>query len=119
MSFSPLWPFLEKSLIVAVLQRNTHLCACRLKNLRHTKNGLLTDVVQSHKLTRVDLSSQTLYLVQRRVEPATKPLPEFRFGMSIPRRSSNEIFPAQNLNRRHRHLTFQMSYRRRTTSNVS
>ena len=94
MPFSTLWPFLEKSLIVAVLQRNTHLCACRLKNLRHTKNGLLTNVVQRHKLARVDLSTQTPYLVQGRIEPAAKPLSEFRLGMSIPCRSSDEILPA-------------------------
>jgi hypothetical protein len=101
MAFSPLWPFLEKSLIVAVLQRNTHLCACRLKNLRHSKNGLLTNVVQSHKLTRVDSPSHTLYLVQGRIEPTTKPLSEFRFGMRIPSRSPDAITPAQNLNCRH------------------
>src|SRR5437763_3934876 len=101
MPFSPLWPFLEKSLIVAVLQRNARLCACRLKNLRQTKNGLLTDVVQSHKLTSMDSPSQTLYLVQRRIEPTTKPLSEFRFGMSIPSRSPDEITPSQNLNCRH------------------
>src|SRR5260370_20171146 len=105
MPSSSLRPFLEKSLIVVVLQCHAHLCACRLQNLCHTKNGLLTNVVQRHELTSVDLSSQTLDLVQGRVEPTAKPLSEFRLGMSIPSRPSNKILPAQNLNRRHRHLT--------------
>ena len=94
MLFSMLRPFLKKPLIVALIQRDTYLCACCPKNLRHTKNGLLTNVIQRHKLMRVDLSSQTLYLVQGHIESATKPLFEFRFGMSIPCRSPNEILPA-------------------------
>jgi len=64
-------------------------------------NGLLTNVVQRHKLTRVDLTSQTLYLVQRDIERTAEPLFEFRPGMSIPSRPSDEILPAQYLNRHH------------------
>ena len=105
MPFSMLRPFLEKPLIVAVIQRDTHLCARYLKNLRYTKNSLLTNVVQRHKFTCMDLSSQTFYLVQGRIKPAKKPLSEFRFGMRIPSRSPDEILPTQNINRRHRHLT--------------
>jgi len=62
-----LWQFLEKSFIIAVLQCNTHICACRLKNLRHPVNSFLTNVVQRHKLTSMDLSSQTLYLVEGQI----------------------------------------------------
>ena len=53
----------------------------------------------------MDLPSQTLYLAQGRIKSASKPLSEFRLGMSIECRASDEILPAQNLNRRHRHLT--------------
>lgn len=34
----PFGPFLEKPFIIAVLQDNTHLSACRLKDLHHTLN---------------------------------------------------------------------------------
>ena len=97
-------PFLEKSLIVVAIQCDAYLRPSCVKNLRYTKNGLLTNMVQRHKLTRMDFSRQALYLVQRRIDSATKSLSEFRFGMSIPYRSSNKILPTQNLNRRHRNL---------------
>ncbi len=84
MPISSRWPFLEKSLFLDVIKCHTRLCACNLKNLRHTKNSLFTNLLQGNTLSRVDSPYQTPNLVLWCVHAAPKSPAQFRFCVRVP-----------------------------------